>query len=59
MGTARLTIALAKITENARKTVEICRRFGLEVVGVTKNQQTAKRAKALLGQARKAAPAKK
>jgi predicted amino acid racemase len=37
MGTARLTVNLAKITENARKTVEICRRFGVEVVGVTKS----------------------
>jgi len=35
-GTARVTIDLAKITENARKTLAICRPFGLDVVGVTK-----------------------
>jgi predicted amino acid racemase len=36
MPTACLTIDLAKITHNARKTLAICRPFGLDVVGVTK-----------------------
>jgi len=31
-----LTIHLGKITRNARKAVDICRSFGLDVVGVTK-----------------------
>jgi predicted amino acid racemase len=31
-----LTINLTKITDNARKTITLCRPFGLEVVGVTK-----------------------
>jgi predicted amino acid racemase len=31
-----LTIDLAKITHNARKTIAICRPFGLDVIGVTK-----------------------
>jgi len=34
--TVDLTIDLAKITHNARKTLAICRPFGLDVVGVTK-----------------------
>jgi len=36
MPTACLTIDLEKITHNARKTLAICRPFGLDVVGVTK-----------------------
>ena len=36
MSTVHLTIDLAKITHNARKTLAICRPFGLDVVGVTK-----------------------
>jgi len=36
MPTACLTIDLKKITHNARKTLAICRPFGLDVVGVTK-----------------------
>ena len=36
MSTACLTIDLEKITHNARKTLAICRPFGLDVVGVTK-----------------------
>ena len=36
MSTVRLTIDLEKITHNARKTIAICRPFGLDVVGVTK-----------------------
>jgi predicted amino acid racemase len=37
MGTARLTVNLAKITDNTHKTLDICRPFGLDVVGVTKS----------------------
>jgi len=36
LSTVHLTIDLAKITHNARKTLAICRPFGLDVVGVTK-----------------------
>jgi len=36
MATLQLTIDLAKITDNARRTLSICRPFGIEVVGVTK-----------------------
>ena len=36
MATIHLTIDLAKITDNARRTLSICRPFGIEVVGVTK-----------------------
>ncbi len=36
MSTVHLTIDLEKITHNARKTLAICRPFGLDVVGVTK-----------------------
>ena len=36
MSTVHLTIDLAKITHNARKTIAICWPFGLDVVGVTK-----------------------
>jgi len=36
MSAACLTIDLAKITQNAHKTLAICRPFGLDVVGVTK-----------------------
>ncbi|MEA3361094.1 MAG: hypothetical protein U9R17_17040, partial [Thermodesulfobacteriota bacterium] len=36
MATVDLTIDLAKITHNARKTIAICRPFSLDVVGVTK-----------------------
>jgi len=36
LSTVHLTIDLAKITHNARKTIAICRPFGLDVVGVTK-----------------------
>jgi predicted amino acid racemase len=36
MATLHLTIDLAKITDNARRTLSICRPFGIEVVGVTK-----------------------
>ena len=36
MATLHLTIDLAKITDNARTTLSICRPLGIEVVGVTK-----------------------
>ena len=36
MTTLHLTIDLAKITDNARRTLSICRPHGIEVVGVTK-----------------------
>jgi predicted amino acid racemase len=36
MSNPRLRIDLAKITHNARKTLDICRRHGIDVMGVTK-----------------------
>ena len=36
MATIHLTIDLAKITDNARRTLSLCRPLGIEVVGVTK-----------------------
>ena len=37
MTPAELTIDLAKITENTRRAVAVCRPFGIEVLGVTKS----------------------
>ena len=36
MSTVRLTVDLAKITDNVRRTLALCHPFGLEVVGVVK-----------------------
>ena len=37
MAVAELIVDLKKITENSRTTVEICRPFGIEILGVTKS----------------------